>query len=102
MWIVIKNHKDSEEIKKILNTELSDSICKCFTGRLSRLVNTLNGFDERIIIKISDNDSIGNIIVIIIAKNKDKNITEQKAICKVELLSRGYATDIIDEWIEYI
>ncbi len=62
-WIVIKNHKDSEEIKKILNTEMSDSICKCFTGRLSRLINTLNGFDERVIIKISDNDSIGNIIV---------------------------------------
>ncbi len=81
---------------------MSDSICKCFTGRLSRLINTLNGFDERIIIKISDNDSIGNIIVIIIAKNKDKNITEQKAICKVELLSRGYELNIIDEWIDYI
>ncbi len=62
----------------------------------------MNGFDERIIIKISDNDQIGNIIVMIIAQNKDKNITEQKAICKIELLSRGYATDIIDEWIEYI
>ncbi len=47
----------------------------------------MNGFDERIIIKISDNDQIGNIIVMIIAQNKDKNITEQKAICKVELLN---------------
>ena len=102
VWCVIQKHADSEEIKKILNAEMSDSICKCFTGRLSRLINTLNGFDERVCIMISNNDAIGNIIVMIIAQNKDKNITEQKAICKVELLSRGYELNIIDEWIEYI
>ena len=34
---------------------------------------------------ISNNDAIGNIIVMIITKNRDMNITEQKAICKVEL-----------------
>ena len=102
VWNIIKNHKDSIEIKRILNTEMSDSICKCFTGRLSRLINTINGFDDRVCIMISNNDAIGNIIVMLISQNKDKNITEQKAICKVELLSRGYTTDIIDEWIEYI
>ncbi len=102
VWFIIKNHKDGEEIKRILNAEMSESICKCFTGRLSRLINTLNGFDDRVCIKISNNDAIGNIIVMIIAKNSDKNITEQKEICKQELLSRGYTLDIIDEWIEYI
>ncbi len=81
---------------------MSESICKCFTGRLSRLINTLNGFDDRVCIMISNNDAIGNIIVMIIAQNKDKNITEIKAICKIELLSRGYTIDIIDEWVEYI
>ena len=81
---------------------MSESICKCFTGRLSRLINCLNGFDERVCIQISNNDQIGNIIVMIIAKNKDKNITEQKTLCKVELLSRGYELNIIDEWIDYI
>ena len=102
VWCIIKNHKDSIEIKRILNAEMSESICKCFTGRLSRLINTLNGFDNRVCIMISNNDAIGNIIVITIAKNKDKNIIEQKEICKLELLSRGYTMDIIDEWIEYI
>ena len=102
VWYIIQNHKDSEEIKRILNAEMSDSICKCFTGRLSRLINTLNGFDERVCIMISNNDQIGNIIVMIIAQNKDKNITEQKALCKVELLYRGYELNIINEWINYI
>ena len=102
VWYVIQNHKDSEEIKRILNTEMSESICKCFTGRLSRLINCINGFDDRVCIMISNNDAIGNIIVMIIAQNKDKNINEMKAICKVELLSRGYTMDIIEEWIDYI
>ena len=102
VWCVIQKHKDSVEIKKILNTEMSDSLDKCFTGRLSRLINTLSGFDDRVCIKISDNDGIGNIIIMIIAKNKDMNSTEQKEICKLELLSRGYEQNIIDEWIEYI
>ena len=102
VWYIIQKHKDSIEIKRILNAEMSDSICKCFTGRLSRLINCINGFDDRVCIMISNNDAIGNIIVMSIAQNKDKNITEQKAICKVELLSRGYTTDIIEEWIEYM
>ena len=102
VWCIIQKHADSIEIKQILNAEMSESICKCFTGRLSRLINTLNGFDDRVCIMISNNDAIGNIIVMTIAKNKDKNIIEQKEICKLELLSRGYTIDIIDEWIEYI
>ena len=102
VWCIIQKHTDSIEIKQILNAEMSESICKCFTGRLSRLINTLNGFDDRVCIMISNNDAIGNIIVMTIAKNKDKNIIEQKEICKLELLSRGYEVDIIDKWIEYI
>ena len=102
VWYIIQKHADSVEIKRILNAEMSESICKCFTGRLSRVINTLNGFDDRVCIVISNNDAIGNIIVMIIAQNKDKNINEMKALCKVELLSRGYTMDIIDEWIEYI
>ena len=102
VWCIIQKHADSIEIKRILNAEMSESICKCFTGRLSRLINTLNGFDDRVCIMISNNDAIGNIIVMTIAKNKDKNTNEQKEICKLELLSRGYTKDIIDEWIDYI
>ena len=39
--------------------------CKCFTGRISRLVNCLNGFTDLVNINIEDNQQIGNIIVII-------------------------------------
>lgn len=38
--------------------------------------------------------------IMIIEKNKDNNITEQKAIYNVDLLSRGNTINIIYEWIE--
>ena len=46
------------EIKKILNTEMDDAECKCFTGRMSRLVNCLNGFSPLINIQINDSQQI--------------------------------------------
>ena len=33
---------------KILSNEIKDGICKCFAGRISRLINTSNEFDENI------------------------------------------------------
>ncbi len=77
----IQKHEHKEEIFAILNKEMSDSLCKCFTGRLSRLINTLNGFDENIIINISDNEQIGNICILIkerLGENYTEEIFKQK------------------------
>jgi hypothetical protein len=72
---------------------------------MSRLINCLNGFDDHIVIHISNNEQIGNIIILI----KDKLIAENnytielhKEIVIKELYERGYDKGIIDEWIEYI
>jgi hypothetical protein len=101
----IDQHKAKVEIYKVLEQEMNDTICKCFTGRISRLINCLNGFDDHIVIHISNNEQIGNIIILI----KDKLILENKytvelhkEIVMKELYDRGYEKDIIDEWIKYI
>ena len=60
--------------KKRLNEEMLDGLCMCFTGRISRLVNSLSGLSEKVLIKISDNEEISNIIIL--AKNKYNNINE--------------------------
>jgi hypothetical protein len=108
VWNIIRSHDHANEIKLILNDEMNDSICKCFTGRLSRLVNCLNGFDNRVQIKIADNNQISNIIIMI--KNKyevfNKNKYDDLQIIKKEIIKelteRGYDQDIINEWTEYI
>ena len=84
---------------------MNDSICKCFTGRISRLVNCLNGFTDLVKINISDNQQIGNIISII--KNKllvDNNysIEKHKELVKKELIERDFKDNIIEEWINFI
>ena len=101
----IEQHEAKEEIYKVLDQEMNDTICKCFTGRMSRLINCLNGFDDHIVINISNNEQIGNVIILV----KDKLIAENnytielhKEIVIKELYDRGYTKDIIDEWIDYI
>jgi hypothetical protein len=79
---------------------MKDSMCKCFTGRLSRLVNCLNGFDERISIKINDKDQILNIIINI--RNKYESVEKQKEEVIKELKERGFNEDVINEYIVYL
>jgi hypothetical protein len=100
VWKVIVAHKDSREIKEILNGEMSDSMCKCFTGRISRLVNSLNGFDDRIAIKISDGQEILNVIINI--RHKYTDIVHQKTEIIKELTGRGYDMPTINEYIVYL
>ena len=54
-----------------MNQEMIDSICKCFTGRISRLINCLNGFSDKVIIQISKNEEINNIISNLVKKYND-------------------------------
>jgi len=100
--ILINENKD--EIFKIMNIEMNDSLCKCFTGRISRLVNCLNGFDSNIKINISDNEQIGNIIILIkgqlIIENK-YNLETHKNLVKINLLEKGYELNIIERWLGY-
>ena len=100
VWQVIEKHPYSSTIKEVLNEEMNDSICECFTGRMNRLVNVLNGFDERVIIKISDSDAISNVIIML--KNKYNNVLELKKAVHKELIERGYVETVIKDWIDFI
>ena len=84
---------------------MQDGLCKCYTGRLSRLVNCLNGFYHDIQIKIHDNQQISNIILLIKNKletNGELNIQQWKAQVQKELIERQYKTEEIEEWLEFI
>jgi hypothetical protein len=105
IWLLITINEHKDEIKAILNTEILDSENKCFTGRLSRLVNCLNGFTDLVKINISDNQQIANIIIIIKNDLEEKNeysIEEHKKMVREELKMRSYNDDLIAEWVEQI
>jgi hypothetical protein len=98
--IEIDTLENKDEIFEILNQEMADSICKCFTGRLSRLINCLNGFSDKVSIQISTNEEISNIIIVL--KNKITDTCELKKAIEMEMTERGYDKETIDIWIGYV
>jgi Leucine-rich repeat (LRR) protein len=86
--------------KKRINEEMLDGLCMCFTGRISRLVNSLSGLSEKVSIKISENEEISNIIIL--ANKKYKKIEEIKDYVKKEMEERLYDKSLIEEWLSYI
>jgi hypothetical protein len=100
VWDRIRKNKDMKEILQVLDTELTDSECKCFTGRITRLVNCLNGFDTDVIIGISDNEQLSNLMVLI--NNKYDNIEDKKQELIKAMKERGFSQEKIDEWVEYV
>jgi len=105
VWNIVIIHKDCDDILGIMNTEMDDADCKCFTGKMSRLINCLNGYDSRVAITMADNDQIGNIIIIVKEKleTEGRYTTEShKDNVRIAMEERGYALEVIEEWIGYI
>ena len=73
------------------------------TGRISRLVNCLAGYDNLVIVQIADNEQIGTIIELIQTRlGENYSVEEHKRISILELTERGYNQEVILEWVEYI
>ena len=101
VWSIIREHKD--DILKILDTEIKDTECKCFTGSMSRLINCLNGYDNRVQIRIADNQQISNILLLVKDGLGDLYTVEKhRELFQKEMTERGYDSSIINEWMEYI
>jgi hypothetical protein len=101
-YINLECSENKDEIYKILADEIVESECKCFTGRISRLINCLNGFTSLVEIKIPENMELSNIIVIVKNNYSGDSVDELKELVRKELLERGYSQEIIGEYVEYI
>ena len=96
IWSKIRDNINKKEIIKVLNIEILDSECKCFTGRLTRLVNCLSGFDNNVIMQISDNEQMSNISKLLY--NKYPNEKDYKRELRKEFEERGYSEENIIIW----
>ena len=103
VWNRINTLDSWDEIKKTLNTEILDAECKCFTGKISRIVNCLAGYDDLVVVEIADKEQIGTIIELVRTRlGEGYTIDEHRRICILELLERGYSREVIDEWVDHI
>lgn len=102
VWYRIRKSEHKKELLKILEDEINAGECKCFTGRISRVVNVLNGFYDDIQINISENEQIGNVIMSVKNSYTGDNLEELKNLIRKELESRNIENILIEEWLKYI
>ena len=100
VWNRIHNHPAKGEILTILDQEMSDALCQCFTGRITRLVNCLNIFDPDVRFTISDAEQLSNLVVLI--RRKFSSLPEQRLQLEKEMKERGYPPEKIQEWTGYL
>ncbi len=102
VWNRIINSIDKTELLKILEEQIADSECKCFTGRFNRTLSVLVGFFDDIIINISDKSRISAIILNSRDKIMPYHPIEHKEIATKELIDAGYQETDFKDWIDAI
>jgi len=86
VYTIINDEKDKEMHASMLQSfkeEVTQGVDTCFTGQVTRLVNSLGGYNENIKVGISRNEEIANSILVLRKKytilypdNTDKYIEE--------------------------
>lgn len=114
LWYVIQtiehdfDTQTKKEIYYIMNQEMIDSDGMCFTGKMSRIINCLNGFSNLVNIQIKDSEQISNIILLVKDTFADYEYSVEKHMIEVkkELIERGYTEQecesIIQQWFIHI
>ena len=105
VWKTLTQSEHRDEIKVILNSAILDAQCKCFTGRISRLINCLNGFSNLVTIGITEEEQLSNIIILTKTKLENEgvySIENHQKMAKKELIERGCDPELVEEWIKYI
>jgi len=92
----IINSNDKNELLKRVHEEIEESKNLCFIGKITRLVNSLNGFFSDIHIGISDNEQVENLIICSLKKENPKDFFQK------EMLERGYNNIIIQTYLQYM
>jgi Leucine-rich repeat (LRR) protein len=93
----IMRHPNKLDIICRLDEELKESECKCFTGRLTRLINCLVGFYDDIVIGISESERISTIILSTL-DGREMN-DELKKICFDKLKDIDISDEEIKKWL---
>ncbi len=102
VWNRITNSDHKSELIKIMNEQIADSECKCFTGRFNRTLSVLVGFFDDIQINISDKSRISAIVLNSRHKIVPYDPTKHIDLAIKELIDAGYQEAEFKDWIDAI
>lgn len=99
----IKNHDGKyHHLLQRLCQEVNEAECMCYTGRMNRLINCLNGFYDDIKLFFGSNEDLANIFNITKRTALDRNGIyspfNHSFIYYNEVISRGYSKKDFDLW----
>ncbi len=72
IWAITSTHPHRREMRKILREDVWGARNVCFTGKVTKLVNSMSGFIEGISIGYSNNEQINNRVIMIMREYEDK------------------------------
>ncbi len=102
VWNRIENSIHKTELLNILEEQIADSECKCFTGRFNRTLSVLVGFFDDIKINISDKSRISAIILNSKEKIIPYDVVKHKELATKDLVDAGYIESDFKDWIDAI
>ncbi len=102
VWQRIIKSEHNEQLFKILEEQIADSECMCFTGRFNRTLSVLVGFYDDIKINISNKSRISAIILNCRDKILPYDINTHQKLAEKELIDAGYTNEEIKDWIDAI
>ncbi|CAH6420546.1 Hypothetical protein MVR_LOCUS159 [uncultured virus] len=102
VWARVCRSEFKVELLRILEEQVTDSECKCFTGRFNRTLSVLVGFYPDIVISISDSSRIGAIIIAARDMIRPYDAVQHRALAHQQLLEAGYTELDIQPWLEAI
>lgn len=84
IWEISEVNEHKKEIRNIIREEISAGMNVCFTGRVTRLVNSLSGFVDSIQIGYSENEQINNAVIATMRRcEKDTTLDLHEEVKKV-------------------
>lgn len=101
-WLSRQNMETWNEVIKILNVELVSSKDKCFSGKLSRLISSLDGFHPGVRIVIATSDQVSNRVLLTLTKGKENNLDTEEILVNIlrELRELELNETQINEWMD--
>lgn len=101
VWARINRSEHRAELMKILEEQITDAECMCFTGRFNRTLSVLVGFYPDIVISISDNSRISAIIIAARAMTP-YDPEQHREVAHHRLIEAGYTLEQIQAWLDAI
>ncbi len=99
IWAISEIHEHKIEMRKVLRQEITSGIDVCFTGRVTRLVNSLTGFIEEVQVGISENEQISNVVITLMKKYENDPDIDIRAKVKEALDELKISEEKQKDWL---